>query len=84
MPQEPLALAQVGLVQLVRVRRVEDGDARLERRTEGGASAIVIALAFGRQPHASESDAHRRAPEHTRLDLPSPRRSQRRAPSTRV
>ncbi len=46
----------LGVVQAVRVSRIEEGDALVERRVQQTDGAVLVALALGGQPHAPEAD----------------------------
>ena len=52
---QALVVAALVLVQAVRIGRVEELDAGVERRMEDGGRARVIAIGFRGEPHAPET-----------------------------
>jgi hypothetical protein len=52
---EPFVMATLIVVPAIGVRGVEQGDAGIERRVDYGDPGRLVAIRFGREPHASES-----------------------------
>ena len=59
--EEPLVVAEVGIVEGVRARRVEARHARVQRGGDHPSAAFLVAIVVGRQPHATEREALGRA-----------------------
>ena len=58
--QQPLVVAELGLVAAVRARSVEHGDSRVGRRRDRRERALLVAVLVGGEAHAAEADAELR------------------------
>jgi hypothetical protein len=65
---ETLVVSQVARIEPVGMCGVDHGEPGVERRTQRRLRALVVAVTIGREPHASERDAHGRARKSTSRD----------------